>query len=169
MSEDVEVKEEEESPSTVNCPICFYDIPKEDIFYVKRCGCGFCKSCLTQFVRLNIDERTIQRLKCPNTHTLDFPLLREEVKSLVSKEIFLNYIRLQYENAILQDPTRLFCPRPDCGAVCYSSGRLGARPIRCMTCGLKFCRLCFARWPGHGHMCPEDLPVTSSPKNSTRV
>lgn len=168
MSEDLEVKEdeEEESGKTFNCPICLCDVPKEEVFYVKRCGCGFCQACLTQFVRLNIDERTIQRLKCPSTHSLDFPLLRDEVKSLVSREAFLNYIRLQYENAILQDPTRVFCPRPECGAVCYSSGRLGARPIRCMTCGYKFCRLCFNRWPGRGHICPEDLPITAALKSS---
>lgn len=146
-----------------NCPICLCDVSRVDVFTLKQCDCSFCRACLSEFLRINIEERTIHRLRCPNNHIRDFALQRDEIKKLATNEQFLSYIRQKHEDVILKDPNRIFCPRSDCSAVCYSK-RLGPRPVRCMTCGFKFCRLCLKVWPGPSHSCSEELNLMAMPE-----
>lgn len=159
MSEDVNAKSDDRMSTSLtefHCALCLSDVSINDSFYLRNCGCRFCRPCLSQFVKVLINEKKVHSLKCPGLHSTSVPLQRDEIKNLLTRDDFLTYIQLKHENNILKDPARFFCPRPNCGTMCYSK-RFGPHPTRCSTCGFKFCRLCQNAWPGRGHSCPEEL------------
>lgn len=135
--------------SMVQCRLCLSNVNFRELYTLKACGCSFCLSCVQQYLTINIQEGNVT-LSCPDSECEKDGLVQSlEVEELVERNIYDMFERFKLIQDVHLDPTRTWCPTPDCETICplIPSAEIGRGvPVTCPNCRLKFCSLCMERW-----------------------
>ena len=85
------------------------------IFRLAACGHTFCRQCFQDtYHSMILEQNRHDDLRCPFYQCEGKPT-DEEVKLLVSSEIYKKYLRFQNNQRVAQDRENLmFCIKPDC-------------------------------------------------------
>jgi len=133
------------------CGICYCEIENE----ISLLKCGehkFCKVCIDEYFSSMIAEQGKHHLlKCPQADCEARPE-KDELKTLVSPEVYLKYLKFANNFRVLNDKTLMFCSNPDCCEVVKKKGK----NVECKACLRKTCVKCGSQ--SHpGKKCDTDL------------
>lgn len=121
------------------CLICFTEVPPMKGVTLRECLHQFCKECLQNTIEFNEEIQ----VKCPyrdEQYSCNLPLQDREIKNLVSKEKYDQYLAksiIQAENKIDKS---FHCKTPDCKGWCIFEDNVNefrcpvCRRVNCLTC-----------------------------------
>lgn len=101
------------------CLLCLSH-PETSWSSVSECGCRFCLQCMEMYVTSCVRSGRVP-VSCPDGNCLkssSSQLTRQEVKALVTDDIFLLYLRLLLNREVACNADLMWCPRPGCDSVC---------------------------------------------------
>jgi len=119
-------KEEEKSTEDENaytCAICYDDeVEKEDWMTLGNCGHGFCKDCLTDYLKECAINRTPAHLvKCPD-HNCNSGFSKPDIQSLLEKDqpdAMSCILEASTESFVTSHTNYRFCPHPGCSGIVH--------------------------------------------------
>ncbi|XP_073331936.1 E3 ubiquitin-protein ligase RNF14-like isoform X2 [Pagrus major] len=127
-----------------DCGVCFMGLLGMDCVQL-LCGHIFCRTCLSQFCKLQITEGNVQGVTCPDADC-DAAPTPAQVRSLVGEELFSRYDRLLLQKTLDCMPDVVYCPRHSCGsAVIWDKSSTAAM---CTVCAFAFCVTCKKTYHG---------------------
>ncbi|KAG1672732.1 putative E3 ubiquitin-protein ligase [Nymphon striatum] len=95
------------------CEICFVNVTESDLYTISSCGCQFC---LKEYVRVTIDYGVVSipclTINCKNSGFITVEEVCSSFSYVLSDITLLAYLYID------TDPTRSWCPTPDCETVC---------------------------------------------------
>ncbi|KAL8220340.1 UNVERIFIED_CONTAM: E3 ubiquitin-protein ligase rnf19b [Gekko kuhli] len=101
------------SPSELECPLCLVRQPAGNAPRLLSCPHRSCRSCLRQYLRIEITESRVN-ISCPECserlNPADIRLLLWDSPHLVAK-----YEEFMLRRCLAADPDCRWCPAPDCG------------------------------------------------------
>ncbi|KAL8564632.1 hypothetical protein ACOMHN_032188 [Nucella lapillus] len=123
------------------CPICFDDIEVGEGIVLRDCLHQFCRTCLTDTVRLAEEAE----LKCPyqdDSYMCNALLMDREVRALVPDHVYERYLRRSLDLAESQAANSYHCKTPDCRGWCIYEDMVNF--FRCPVCRHENCLTCRA-------------------------
>ncbi|KAJ1720246.1 hypothetical protein LPJ53_005097 [Coemansia erecta] len=149
MAYDRKQKRKEFEAQSYTCAICIEEQSGKHCLQLS-CGHVFCRSCLSSYLGILIEEGSVNQLQCPDMRcrkTASTPVTEAEMDELLSPEQISRYRRLYEQRKIDGDRSRYaWCPRAGCGRGVESDAQID-RLCQC-PCGYAFCRLCLRTWHG---------------------
>jgi len=150
-----ETPSKETLPSEVNqlpdspiiCNICWDEIQPQDRF-VLPCIHTFCKSCLSESIRVNLDNNIKPNFTCPDP-TCAHPLSPQIIKNLLDPQNYSRYILFTTGEASLKsNPNLRWCPKPNCSVAQIGDPNDPVGKLICQSpnCGTAFCFQCRLEW-----------------------
>lgn len=138
---------EEEEEGEENCIICDNYYKKENMLQMKKCKHTYCRNCWLSYIKTKIENLDIKQLKCINYDCKEI-LPEEFIDNIISNDLQLiqKYEKFKNKLKILNDPTKLFCPIPNCEG--YATKDPNNKYIQC-TNGHKFCSICMKKEHGN--------------------
>ncbi|KAE8255216.1 hypothetical protein A4X13_0g3113 [Tilletia indica] len=155
--------------STFYCSICLEDRKGRSCTRLLGCGHVFCSECLTDYVRVGINEG-LTEISCPDpectkNHNAGASaeeekeednkkgmILDSELLLLVGQELFGRFAAMRKKTIAEADPTAAYCPVVGCGGVVLGrkedEGTSFEALRECEQCGFAFCRWCAKAWHG---------------------
>lgn len=165
---DISIKMNEDD-LLLSCKLCLCDgFEKSEVKKILSCGCLFCVKCMQMYVETLLeDHQQIVSVSCPDSQCEKSGTLATlEIKELlVTEEKFSKYKRLKFEQEVAIDPSRTFCPKATCSAVCKvpvdenvikTTSPLGPFAVNCSSCNHQFCYFCQSEWQPL-HECPPSI------------
>ncbi|XP_029988533.1 E3 ubiquitin-protein ligase RNF14-like [Sphaeramia orbicularis] len=142
-----------------DCGVCFMCWLGSECVQIPQCGHVFCRSCLTEFCRLQITEGNVRDITCPQADC-DATPTPAQVRSLVGEELFNRFDRLLLQSTLDYMSDVSYCPRRSCGSVVIveKSGSMAM----CSVCSYAFCVLCKKTYHG-----TEDCQKMKPPRQKT--
>jgi len=141
------------------CKLCLNDeFTNDELMKIQSCGCMFCLECMKMYVSTLVNDRQhVISITCPDSNCSKLGVLSSnEIKELLeSDEQFSKYQKLKFEQEVAVDPSRTFCPKISCSAVCKVpvdenmvkiTYPLGAFSVSCNECQHRFCYFCHSEW-----------------------
>ena len=136
------------------CIVCYSTCSKDEL---KRgylpCGHVCCEICWSEYLKTKIEEATVAKITCVEVGckeelSEDFILLHINGNS----ELIRKYNKFLDRARIIQDPSKKFCPEPDCDSY------LEKGKDKYVTCknGHQYCYVCLKKWHGSSK-CDEQL------------
>ncbi|VDN05755.1 unnamed protein product [Thelazia callipaeda] len=128
------------------CPLCFIRQPLMNFPRISCCNHRSCKSCLVQYLQVEIMESRVQ-LTCPECsellHPTDIYSLMEHCPELIEK-----YETFALRRVLMMDPDARWCPAPDCTYAVIATSCAACPELRCERpgCGALFCYHCKGPW-----------------------
>ena len=136
----IEAEEEKRAPR-FDCLMC-YNLFRIDQSITLSCNHRFCEKCITEFVKMNLDEANM------NPNESGCPICKESIsinirKSVLNKEEFWKLENILFESYIPEigvGPVHFRCINEGCefSAIVDKS----IKRIKCETCGIIYCPLC---------------------------
>uniref|UniRef100_A0A3Q3WKI4 E3 ubiquitin-protein ligase RNF14 n=1 Tax=Mola mola TaxID=94237 RepID=A0A3Q3WKI4_MOLML len=121
------------------CGICFVEKLGSNCLLFKDCQHVYCKACMTEYFKIQIQDGNVQCLNCPEPKctSVATPL---QVKQLVDEELFARYDRLLLQSSLDLMADVVYCPRQCCGTAVMvePDTTMGI----CSACHYAFCTLC---------------------------
>ncbi|CAL1593369.1 unnamed protein product [Knipowitschia caucasica] len=145
---DAEQRERAFSREQFACGVCFESWLGSKCQQVAGCGHIFCRSCLAEFCKVQIESGNVREVTCVQAECKS-TLTPAQVRTLVGEELFSRYDRLLLQYTLDSMPDVVYCPRPSCASAVLSSGSMA----QCSACSLAFCLLCQRTYHGTG-ACP---------------
>ncbi|KAG1660185.1 putative E3 ubiquitin-protein ligase [Nymphon striatum] len=146
------------------CEICFVNVTESDLYTISSCGCQFCLKCIQEYVRVTIDYGVVSipclTINCKNSGFITV----EEIEKLIGKKYADQFRQFLYLRDIESDPTRSWCPTPDCETVCNVPQK-AFDPVICPTCDAVFCSFCSEKW--HPNLSCKELETLLMLDNDT--
>ena len=135
---------DEEEEGDENCIICDNYYKKENMIQLKKCNHTYCKNCWLSYIKSKIDNLDIKQLKCIDYDCKE--ILTED--NIISNDLQLiqKYEKFKNKLKILNDPTKLFCPIPNCEG--YATKDPNKKYIKCIN-GHTFCTNCMKKEHGN--------------------
>ncbi|XP_020385778.2 E3 ubiquitin-protein ligase RNF144B isoform X2 [Rhincodon typus] len=155
----------------VTCKLCLCEYPLDGMTTLEQCNCFFCTMCLMRYVELMIREGCGSPITCPELGCPKNGVLQDaEIACLVPADVLQLYQQLKFEREVHLDPSRTWCPRVQCQAVCQINvaDSHQAVSVQCPSCQTQFCSICKASWHP-GQACQETQPFMPSKANDTSV
>ncbi|XP_053255042.1 E3 ubiquitin-protein ligase RNF19B isoform X2 [Podarcis raffonei] len=137
---------EESSPSELECPLCLVRQPAGNAPRLLSCPHRSCRSCLRQYLRIEITESRVN-ISCPECserlNPADIRLLLRDSPHLVAK-----YEEFMLRRCLAADPDCRWCPAPDCGYAVIAYGCASCPKLMCERegCQTEFCYHCKQIW-----------------------
>ncbi|XP_061453633.1 E3 ubiquitin-protein ligase RNF19B isoform X2 [Rhineura floridana] len=137
---------EESSPSELECPLCLVRQPAGNAPRLLSCPHRSCRSCLRQYLRIEITESRVN-ISCPECserlNPADIRLLLRDSPHLVAK-----YEEFMLRRCLAADPDCRWCPAPDCGYAVIAYGCASCPKLTCERegCQTEFCYHCKQIW-----------------------
>uniref|UniRef100_A0A915PI64 Eukaryotic translation initiation factor 2 subunit 2 n=1 Tax=Setaria digitata TaxID=48799 RepID=A0A915PI64_9BILA len=128
------------------CPLCFIRQPLTNFPRLSCCSHRSCKSCLVQYLQVEIMESRVQ-LTCPECsellHPTDIYYLMSHCPDLIKK-----YETFALRRVLMMDPDTRWCPAPDCTYAVIATSCAACPELRCERpgCGALFCYHCKGPW-----------------------
>ena len=97
------------------CLVCYNNYNKENMIKYNKCNHTFCKNCWLSYIKNKIENYDIQKFKCIQFNCKE--ILNEEfINNLICNDLKLieKYEKFKNKLKILNDPTKIFCPIPNC-------------------------------------------------------
>jgi len=171
-STDIMLKSLNMEPVRELCRLCFDEHTTQHMYTLEQCMCSFCIVCMREYLKVEITQGNVQTITCPDGACVRHGHIEStEIEKIVDSRLYDKYTLLKYQQEVNTDPSRTFCPRPDCDAVVSlrstSAGQTSnvkATPVKCNKCGMVFCSLCKNTWH-ESQTCDEHMSVTQ--KDST--
>ena len=142
------------------CPICLDTVTAEEAVQLP-CNHGFCKSCLTMFLRIKADEITSENANnpfvCPLNSCRRGLKIVGFVKPFLSGDL-MDKVRAWYKD-IKTPPCYSLpgCLKKDCKGSILRKDAVDSFYVSCEVCSGRWCELCLQRAPkGKPH---EDTPA----------
>ncbi|KAE8267852.1 hypothetical protein A4X09_0g4497 [Tilletia walkeri] len=156
--------------STFYCSICLEDRKGRSCTRLLGCGHVFCSECLTDYVRVGINEG-LTEISCPDPectknhnagasaeeekeedNSKKGMILDSELLLLVGQELCGRFAAMRKKTIAEADPTAAYCPVVGCGGVVLGrkedEGTSFEALRECEQCGFAFCRWCAKAWHG---------------------
>uniref|UniRef100_A0A0R3S0B5 RBR-type E3 ubiquitin transferase n=1 Tax=Elaeophora elaphi TaxID=1147741 RepID=A0A0R3S0B5_9BILA len=159
------------------CPLCFIRQPLANFPRLSCCNHRSCKSCLVQYLQVEIMESRVQ-LTCPECsellHPTDIYNLMAHCPDLIKK-----YETFALRRVLMMDPDTRWCPAPDCTYAVIATACAACPELRCERpgCGALFCYHCKGPWHAsqtcdearkeRGEIYRRAVPQLSGPQEST--
>ncbi|KAJ0032115.1 hypothetical protein NQD34_002196 [Periophthalmus magnuspinnatus] len=142
---DAAQKEKAFSREQFECGVCFGNWLGSECIQITECGHVFCRTCLADFCKFQIQNGNVTDVKCAQTDCKAAPT-PAQVRSLVGEELFSRYDRLLLQSTLDSMPDVVYCPRPSCASpvLSDSSSSMGL----CTVCSFSFCVLCKKTYHG---------------------
>ncbi|KAH3764211.1 E3 ubiquitin-protein ligase RNF19A [Pelomyxa schiedti] len=134
---------EEGETETYLCPICFTDVPLNELFVLDTCFHRYCTQCMQEYLTTNIFSGVTQ-LKCPNPSCKE-DVTRQEVKSVVDRRTYDKFEEFELKAVLNTIPNLRWCPQPNCTNAVIVTGGLMAR-CNNLRCRFTFCIKCRDEW-----------------------
>ncbi|XP_062995913.1 E3 ubiquitin-protein ligase RNF19B isoform X1 [Elgaria multicarinata webbii] len=137
---------EESPPSELECPLCLVRQPAGNAPRLLSCPHRSCRSCLRQYLRIEITESRVN-ISCPECserlNPADIRLLLRDSPHLVAK-----YEEFMLRRCLAADPDCRWCPAPDCGYAVIAYGCASCPKLTCERegCQTEFCYHCKQIW-----------------------
>nr|XP_056703096.1 E3 ubiquitin-protein ligase RNF19B [Euleptes europaea] len=134
------------SPSELECPLCLVRQPAGNAPRLLSCPHRSCRSCLRQYLRIEITESRVN-ISCPECserlNPADIRLLLWDSPHLVAK-----YEEFMLRRCLAADPDCRWCPAPDCGYAVIAYGCASCPKLTCERegCQTEFCYHCKQIW-----------------------
>ncbi|XP_054855419.1 E3 ubiquitin-protein ligase RNF19B isoform X2 [Eublepharis macularius] len=134
------------SPSELECPLCLVRQPAGNAPRLLSCPHRSCRSCLRQYLRIEITESRVN-ISCPECserlNPADIRLLLRDSPHLVAK-----YEEFMLRRCLAADPDCRWCPAPDCGYAVIAYGCASCPKLTCERegCQTEFCYHCKQIW-----------------------
>ncbi|CAH8634490.1 unnamed protein product [Heterobilharzia americana] len=131
------------------CNICFESVPCANMLVLSKCGCSFCRECLTMYVISVLRDRIDISCSCPSYRCSQGGWLTDsEIKELLPSDFYERFSMKKLQREVEQNVNLTFCPAVNCGAVCQISANLNMNlsngtnpPLKSNRRALKrFCR-----------------------------
>ena len=131
------------------------------------CFHGFCNSCYYDYLKENINNNNIEKIKCLE-HNCDNILFDDFIQDHLKNDIPLleKYIKFKKRRQLMLDPNIQLCPHPNCES--YASKMENNNYVTCLE-GHKFCFNCLKDWHGKEKCNVEMDPKFENWKNSKNV
>eukprot|EP00826_Nyctotherus_ovalis_P052630 TRINITY_DN670_c0_g2_i5.p1 TRINITY_DN670_c0_g2~~TRINITY_DN670_c0_g2_i5.p1 ORF type:complete len:442 (+),score=76.24 TRINITY_DN670_c0_g2_i5:102-1427(+) len=123
--------------TSVVCKICMDGLPLGHEFYLS-CGHMHCRNCVSEFLTMNITNRSILDLKCPE-EGCEARFTKADIRELCSKDIYQKYLDFRLDHEISMNKKLRWCPSPNCGR--YVANPKGKSRVKC-ECGVEICFRC---------------------------
>ncbi|XP_032083460.1 E3 ubiquitin-protein ligase RNF19B [Thamnophis elegans] len=133
-------------PSELECPLCLVRQPAGNAPRLLSCPHRSCRSCLRQYLRIEITESRVN-ISCPECserlNPADIRLLLRDSPQLVAK-----YEEFMLRRCLAADPDCRWCPAPDCGYAVIAYGCASCPKLTCERegCQTEFCYHCKQIW-----------------------
>ncbi|KAG9029063.1 translation termination inhibitor protein itt1 [Tulasnella sp. JGI-2019a] len=151
------------------CPICLTTVPGSKCTRIDKCGHVCCKSCLSDFWTLSIQQGEVERVSCVNESCVktsaknaNDPLWtsvgEDQVRQVVGETLLRRWMHLREKRMIEREPTTVRCPNRSC------QGPVPRPPLAheagdeeysnwdnlrcCPGCDFSFCLACRKTWHG---------------------
>ncbi|CAG9534307.1 unnamed protein product [Cercopithifilaria johnstoni] len=128
------------------CPLCFIRQPLANFPRLSCCNHRSCKSCLVQYLQVEIMESRVQ-LTCPECNELLHPT---DIYSLMVQcpDLIRKYETFALRRVLMMDPDTRWCPAPDCTYAVIATACAACPELRCERpgCGALFCYHCKGPW-----------------------
>lgn len=128
------------------CPLCFIRQPAGNFPKLTCCNHRSCRSCLVQYLQVEIMESRVQ-VTCPECnellHPTDIYSLMVHHPALIEK-----YESFSLRRVLMTDPDTRWCPAPDCTYAVIASNCAACPQLKCERpgCGTLFCYHCQGQW-----------------------
>ncbi|KAK7939301.1 hypothetical protein WMY93_002627 [Mugilogobius chulae] len=119
------------------------------------CGHIFCRTCLAEFCKVQIESGNVRDVTCAQTDCKSAPT-PAQVRSLVGEELFSRYDRLLLQSTLDSMHDVVYCPRPSCASAVLSDSSTSM--ALCTACSFAFCVLCNKTYHGT-EACYSEEPV----------
>uniref|UniRef100_A0A8C6PBT9 RBR-type E3 ubiquitin transferase n=1 Tax=Nothobranchius furzeri TaxID=105023 RepID=A0A8C6PBT9_NOTFU len=128
-----------------DCGVCYTGWLGSECVQLHECGHVFCRACLGEFCKVQINEGNIRGVTCPHDGCTATPT-PAQVKSLVGEELFSRYDRLLLQSTLDCMPDVTYCPRTSCSSavILEESGNAAM----CSVCSFAFCVKCKKTYHG---------------------
>ncbi|VDN60684.1 unnamed protein product, partial [Dracunculus medinensis] len=126
------------------CPLCFIRQSEKNFPQLACCNHRSCKSCLVQYLQVEIMESRVQ-ITCPECseflHPTDIYSLMVQHPDLIEK-----YENFSLRRVLMTDPDTRWCPAPDCTYAVIATSCAACPELHCEKCGTLFCYHCKGPW-----------------------
>jgi len=151
------------SQTKFDCPICLSSVKGSRCVQL-NCNHVFCRSCITEFWSLCIQEGDVNRVTCADPQCVkdNRPITEDDVLRVVTAAEVQRWRTLRRKRALETDPGLVYCPITFCQAPCPTTqmqqGDIAVDDVAmrrrhltlrtCDNCGYSFCILCKRSWHG---------------------
>ncbi|CAF0833076.1 unnamed protein product [Rotaria sordida] len=138
------------------CFICTDIIPGINCIRLYRCGHFYCRSCLNNYIQLNLENGLFgEKLHCPQ-YECKQSLLPTEIKQILeNNELYERYERLTLQHGLELMNDILWCPRCQSPVLINNENDNLAM---CYQCHYTFCKKCKEIYHSQT-MCPKDYLI----------
>nr|XP_015826569.2 E3 ubiquitin-protein ligase RNF14 isoform X1 [Nothobranchius furzeri] len=128
-----------------DCGVCYTGWLGSECVQLHECSHVFCRACLGEFCKVQINEGNIRGVTCPHDGCTATPT-PAQVRSLVGEELFSRYDRLLLQSTLdcMSDVT--YCPRTSCSSAVILEESSNA--AMCSVCSFAFCVKCKKTYHG---------------------
>ena len=134
----------------IECPICFDTVPSWEAVIVS-CDHGFCKSCLTTYLRIKADEIHSENAKnpfvCPLNQCRQGMKIKKCVQQFLTEDL-MDKVKAWYKD--IQNPPSYVldqCLKKECSNTVLRKEAVDSYIMSCEKCQGRWCELCLQRAP----------------------
>jgi hypothetical protein len=125
------------------CSVCFDEIEVSASFCPSS---AICEACLGSYIQSEIEQAKINStggIRCYCLSLCPVEITPEIIKNQISTNLSLTekYEEFRLNAEVAADPTKLWCPLPNCNGVATILGPFKSK-AKCDTCGQIFCSSC---------------------------
>uniref|UniRef100_G3MS40 RBR-type E3 ubiquitin transferase n=1 Tax=Amblyomma maculatum TaxID=34609 RepID=G3MS40_AMBMU len=141
----VEEKRRVFSRQWLTCQVCLTCKLGTEFELVVGCDHPFCRECLQQFVRTQIESGSATQLRCPQPDCRN-EFVPTQVTALVGEELGARYEERLFNACVDAQDDMTFCPRLPCQRAVVMDP--DAPTATCSSCHFSFCVLCRKAYHG---------------------
>jgi len=123
------------SVKQTECPICFSNTEEE--MNIKQCQHSFCKNCLQEYLRTEINSLNVLKIKCPE-QTCSCILNSSSLEELLDASDFERYQKLFLQKTAKRT-LDIICPQTGCSKIIFP---VKDSPTTKCNCDSIICNLC---------------------------
>jgi len=134
-----ELSHEADDQENFTCPICYCDYEESSIVTLPACQHKFCKECMHNYIKKQMNEFQVLRIQCPQDKCEE-NLPDTHLKDILDKETYEAYQAKKMLKLKNKDIYLRYCPKPGCTKPFYPDNKT---QFTVCSCGTTICHGCF--------------------------